>query len=93
MGCSIQMLPPGEATKPHRHTGCTAHHAVRGEGATTVGRGETKDLQWGEQDCFFVPPWQWHQHRNLSQSEPAIIFSVTDRPALEAFGFYREEGS
>ena len=93
MGCSIQMLRPGEATKPHRHTGSTAYHAVRGQGVTTVGRGETQELKWGEQDCFFVPPWQWHQHRNLSKSEPAIIFSVTDRPALEAFGFYREEGS
>ena len=91
IGCWIQMLRPGEETRPHRHTGMTIYHAVRGQGVTTVGKGETEDLEWGDRDCFMVPGWQWHRHRNLSKSEPAIIFSVTDRPAIEVLGLYREE--
>ena len=93
IGAWIQMLRPGEATKPHRHTAATAYHAVKGQGVTTVGRTDAKDLDWGEKDCFFIPPWQWHQHANLSKSEPAILFSLTDRPAVEGLGFYRVEGS
>ena len=91
IGAWIQMLRPGEATKPHRHTACTLYHTIQGEGITTVGQGETEDLQWGKRDCFFVPPWQWHQHRNLSKTEPAILFSLTDHPTVEQLGFYREE--
>ncbi len=91
IGCWIQMLRPGEVTRSHRHTGSTAYHAVRGQGVTTVGKEETEELEWGERDCFFVPPWQWHQHRNLSKSKPAIMLSLTDRPAVQELGFYREE--
>ena len=91
IGCRIQMLRPGEETRPHRHTGSTIYHAVRGQGATTVGKGDEEELEWGERDCFFVPSWRWHQHRNRSQSEPAIMFSVSDFPALEALGLSREE--
>ena len=42
-------------------------------------------------DCFFVPSWNWYQFRNKSGKEPAIIFSVTDRPVLETLGLFREE--
>ena len=92
IGCWVQMLRPGEATRPHRHTASTVYHTLRGDGVTTVGKAEPTELRWGERDCFFVPAWHWHQHRNESASEPAILFSVTDRPAVEALGFFREEG-
>jgi len=93
IGCWVQWLPPGETTKPHRHTSSTIYHVVQGEGATIVGekKGVGDDLKWGPKDCFFVPSWKWHQFRNNSKKEPAIIFSVTDRPVLESLGLYREE--
>ena len=91
IGCWVQLLHPGEETRPHRHTGSSIYHAVRGQGVTTVGKGDEEELEWGEKDCFFVPSWQWHRHRNLSKTEPAIIFSVTDRPVLDVLGLYREE--
>jgi gentisate 1,2-dioxygenase len=50
------------------------------------------DLTWGAKDCFFVPSWRWHQFKNTSKKEPAVMFSVTDRPVLESLGLYREEG-
>jgi gentisate 1,2-dioxygenase len=91
IGCWVQMLRPGEATRPHRHTASTVYHVLQGEGVTTIGKSDTKDFNWGERDCMFVPALHWHQHRNRSASEPAILFSVTDRPSVEALGFYREE--
>jgi gentisate 1,2-dioxygenase len=91
IGAWIQMLRPDETTQPHRHTSCTVYRAVEGQGVTALGRGEDKQLSWAKQDCFFVPPWTWHQHRNLSSKDPAILFSVTDRPTVQSLGFYREE--
>lgn len=93
IGCWVQWLPPGETTKPHRHTSSAIYHVVQGGGVTTVGekKGAGDDLTWGPKDFFFVPSWQWHHFRNASKKEPAIIFSVTDRPVLESLGLYRWE--
>jgi gentisate 1,2-dioxygenase len=42
--------------------------------------------------AFVIPhPWRWHAHKNLSQTEPAILFSFTDRPLLKMTGLDREE--
>ena len=71
------------------HTGTTLYHVFRGSGETTV---EDTTLNWSDKDCFMLPTWLWHKHRNASKSEPAIVFSTTDRPSLEAFDLYREEG-
>ena len=83
----VQLLPPGFETRAHRHNSTTRYHVVRGAGATMV---EGERLEWSEKDCFIVPPWCWHQHENLA-SEDAILFSVTDRPIMQALDFYREE--
>lgn len=92
IGCWVQKLRPGEKTNPHRHTGVTVYHAVGGDGSTVVGRGaEERELNWGVRDCFFVPSWTWHRHENRSASEAAYLFSVTDRPVLEAFNLYCEQ--
>jgi len=66
---------------------------VEGAGVTTVGSKKDggSDLAWGKRDCFFVPSKAWHSFRNNSKSEPAILFSVSDRPVLESLGLYREE--
>lgn len=93
IGCWVQWLRPGETTKPHRHTSSTIYHVVEGEGITTVSPKKTagKELGWRSRDCFFVPSWNWHQFQNTSKKDPAIIFSVTDRPVLESLGLFREE--
>lgn len=89
MTCHIQMLLPGQETRPHRHTGTTLYHTVQGRGVTVVDR--TTEMDWNEHDSFSLPSWRWHQHRNRSSTEPAILFSVTDRPLLEMTGLDREE--
>jgi len=93
IGCWVQMIPPGKTTAPHRHTSSSIYHIVQGQGVTSVEKtkGAGKDLPWGAHDCFFVPSWNWHHFKNTSNNEPAIIFSVTDRPVLESLGLFREE--
>jgi gentisate 1,2-dioxygenase len=95
IGCWVQLIPPGESTAPHRHTSSTIYHVVQGEGLTTVGtkKGAGKELAWGAHDCFFVPSWNWHHFENKSKKEPAILFSVTDRPVLESLCLFREEAA
>lgn len=88
LSCWIQMLRPGERTQKHRHTSSAVYFVVRGKGKTLVG---DKTLAWGERDSFVVPNWSWHEHRNESGDEEAILFSVNDIPVVQAFGLYREE--
>lgn len=85
--CMIQLLRPREKTQSHRHTSTTVYHAFRGSGVTKVSANE---LAWEPSDIFVVPSWQWHAHENTTD-EDAILFSITDRPAAEALGLYREQ--
>jgi len=91
MGARIQMLRPGESTRPHRHTGDVRYLVVGGHGVTTLDQEARQELDWGDHDQFNVPSWRWHQHRNVSKTEPAILFSIGDFPLTEAVGLYREE--
>ena len=36
-----------------------------------------------------LPSWALHEHANTS-SRDAVLFSIQDRPVLEALGLYRE---
>jgi gentisate 1,2-dioxygenase len=87
LACSLQRLRPGLLTESHRHTSTTISLAVRGQGATQIG-----DLrfEWERGDVFVTPPWAVHRHENRS-AEESILFCMSDRPVLEAFGLYRED--
>jgi len=91
MTCFLQMLQPGQETRYHRHTGTVLYHAVQGRGATLIDKIGKKELSWDEHDSFSVPAWRWHAHKNLSTTEPAILFSVSDLPLLKMTGLHREE--
>ena len=91
MTCHLQMLLPGEETHFHRHTGTTLYHTVQGQGVTELDQGTPTELKWDEHDSFSLPSWRWHRHRNRSATEPAILFSLTDRPVLKMTGLDREE--
>ena len=58
---------------------------VEGEGTTKVG-GQT--LEWGPRDVFVVPSWMKHSHQTKKES---VLFSISDRPAQEALGIWREK--
>jgi gentisate 1,2-dioxygenase len=87
MNCEIQMLRPGENCRPHRHTHTVVYHAFKGSGTTHIG---AQRFDWQQGDSFVVPLWNWHSHENKTR-EPAILFSINDRPTIEALGLFREE--
>jgi gentisate 1,2-dioxygenase len=87
MNCEVQMLRPAEKGRAHRHTYTVVYHAFRGSGTTWIG---DQKFAWEQGDSFVVPLWSWHAHANNSR-QPAVLFSINDRPAIEALGFLREE--
>ena len=88
MGCWIQMLRPGERLAAHRHTGSAVYYVVEGTGETII---DGRRFAWGKGDILVLPSWALHEHANLSRQDPAVLFSIQDRPVLEALGLYREE--
>jgi len=84
MGANLALLPQGFKGEPYRATDGTVFVCVEGKGATKVG---DKTLEWGPNDVFVVPPWQRYSH---SASKESVLFSISDRPAQEALGIWRE---
>jgi gentisate 1,2-dioxygenase len=88
MACWIQMLRPGARLKAHRHTGSAVYYVVEGAGETII---DGCRFAWGKGDILVVPSWAVHEHANSSPRDAAILFSIQDRPVLEALGLFREE--
>ena len=89
MSCVMQMLRPGEATKTHRHNYSVVYHAFRGSGATII---DGQRFEWQQGDCFVVPLWSWHSHQNGSNSDEALLFSVSDLPVMAALKLLPRRG-
>lgn len=85
--CAIQMIRPAEKTASHRHTSSAIYHVFRGKGATVIG---DQRFEWEEGDSFVVPLWHYHRHEN-SHDRSAVLFVLSDKPVMDALGFYREE--
>lgn len=85
IGAAATALPPGFAGAPHRHSSSAVYLVIRGAGRTEVAG---TALSWGARDVFVVPAWARHAHFNASRDEDALLFSVTDAPALEALGLH-----
>ena len=76
--------PKGFKGEPYRATDGTIFVCVEGEGKTTV---DGKELDWGPNDVFVVPPWKRYSH---NVAKEAVLFSISDRPAQKALGIWRE---
>jgi gentisate 1,2-dioxygenase len=88
MGCWIQMLRPGARLRAHRHTGSAVYYVAEGVGETII---DGRRFAWSKGDILALPSWALHEHANRSPRDPAMLFSIQDRPVLEALGLYREE--
>jgi len=84
MGANLALLPAGFKGEPYRSTDGTVFVCVEGKGSTKVG---DKTLEWGPNDVFVVPPWQRYAHAAATE---AVLFSISDKPAQEALGIWRE---
>jgi gentisate 1,2-dioxygenase len=75
----------GTTTRPYRTTANNLYSPVEGEGETVV---EGKSFPWQRGDVLAVPSWLSHFHRC---DKDAVLFRVTDEPALSKLGFLRDE--
>ena len=87
MSCRVQMIRKGEKTKAKRVTGSSVFHVVQGRGRSVI---NGQPFDWEKGDIIALPSWAQHDFANAG-NEDAILFSISDRPVLEALGFYREE--
>jgi gentisate 1,2-dioxygenase len=85
MGANLALLPKGFKGEPYRSTDGTIFAVAEGRGTTTI---EGKAFEWGVNDVFVVPPWKRYSHTVTSAD--AVLFSISDRPAQEALGLWRE---
>src|SRR5262252_2184827 len=88
MSCWVQMLRPGKKLRAHRHTGSAVYYVVQGMGETII---DGVRFEWARGDVITLPSWALHEHANMSSSDAAILFSIQDRPVLDALGLYYEE--
>jgi gentisate 1,2-dioxygenase len=85
MGANLSMLPTGFQGEHTRSTDGTIFVCVEGGGSTDV---DGTALDWRPNDVFVVPPWKRYAHNAVKES---VLFSISDRPAQEALGIWREE--
>lgn len=83
-----QMYVPGQVAEWQRRTASTLFCVVQGHGRTEL---EDTSIEWKENDIFIVPSWHWYRHINGSADQDLILYSVSDMPALQKLGFYREQ--
>ena len=85
MGAHLALLPQGFKGEPYRSTDGTIFAVAEGTGTTII---DSKPFDWDVNDVFVVPPWKRYQH--TIGGEDAVLFSISDRPAQEALGIWRE---
>ena len=87
IGCRVQLIRKGEKLKARRVTGSSVFCVRQGKGRSVI---DGKAFDWEKGDIVAIPSWALQQHSSTG-TEDAILFSITDRPVLEALGFYRED--
>ena len=83
-----QLLRPGEATRPFRHTASTIYWVRDGQGHVEV---DGEPMEWARNDFFVVPNHRWRRLVNTGSSA-AILYSYTDLPLISKLGHYRAQG-
>jgi mannose-6-phosphate isomerase-like protein (cupin superfamily) len=75
-------IPPGKGTNPVHHMYDAAIYVVQGRGTASVWYDEKKKrmFEWGEGSFFVLPTNITYQFFNVSGTEPARFFAVTNLP-------------
>lgn len=75
----LQLILPGEAAPPHRHSQTALRFVVEGEGAYTTVDGEKAVMREG--DFITTPAGAWHEHGNESD-RPVVWLDGLDIPLV-----------
>ena len=87
MGAQIALLPKNFKGQSYRSTDGMIFVCVEGRGATKL---ENQTLEWSPGDVFVVPPWKRYAH---TAHEETVLFNISDRPAQESLGLWREDAA
>jgi gentisate 1,2-dioxygenase len=85
----IQILEPGEAARPHRHTASALRLILEGEGGSTIVDGQDCPMEPG--DLILTPNWAWHEHFNRGKRR-VIWLDGLDMPLAAHLGAIFSEG-
>jgi gentisate 1,2-dioxygenase len=85
----VQMLRPGEKTRPVRQTASLLVAPFEGSGHSII---DGKRFDWNRFDNLAVPGGSWFEHINGDEKRPAILFVASDEPALKCFHLFRKWG-
>lgn len=81
---SLNVLLPGERTRPHRHNSSVVNFAIQGSGSSIIG-GRT--VEWSKYDTWSTPPWMVHQHIN-DTDEVQVRLSYSNSGLLDLLGVH-----
>ena len=79
----IQILEPGEAAPPHRHTPSAMRFIMEGGGGATIVNGQRCEMHPG--DLILTPNWAWHEHINDSDGR-IVWLDALDLPLAANIG-------
>src|SRR5206468_885014 len=82
--CYVCEIPAKQQLAPWRHIYEETIFILKGQGTTSVWIDENRKqtFEWRERSYFAIPPNAWHQHYNLSGTEPARFVSMTAAPRV-----------
>ncbi|MEA2905452.1 MAG: gentisate 1,2-dioxygenase [Alphaproteobacteria bacterium] len=83
LSAALQVLLPGEAARPHRHTMNALRFVIEGKGAHTVVDGKSCLMEEG--DLVITPGWTWHEHVHKG-SGPIVWMDALDAPLHRYLG-------
>lgn len=79
LAASFQIIPPGARGRPHRHPAATIQYVVKGKGYLVA---DGLRLEWSEGDMVVFPGGSVHEEGNREESQPAILFAISDFPLV-----------
>jgi gentisate 1,2-dioxygenase len=85
----VQVLRPGERTRPLRQTASLLVAPFEGQGYSII---DGKRFDWRKFDNVAVPGSSWFEHVNGDDKQPATLFVASDEPALKAFHLFKKWG-
>jgi gentisate 1,2-dioxygenase len=81
---TLNVLLPGERTRPHRHNSSVVNFAVQGGGRSVIGG---REIAWERYDTWSTPPWAIHQHVN-DTDEVSVRLSYSNGGLLDLLGVH-----
>jgi gentisate 1,2-dioxygenase len=85
LACEMSRLYPGHRTATRRKTGSSVFVVLHGSGRSVI---DGQLFEWDKGDVFVTPSWASVDHE---ATEHADLFTLSDRPVLQALHLYSEE--